>query len=250
MLSKYLKIFFYLLIGVYLMWASSQAKASLTLANQVVRSAFPKAQAKKTDSKSSEGLEILDKTLKKYKRAKSIKLEVKKSLKSELLNKDVVYDGEISMQKDKLRWDTSTPEKSLVLIDGEYVWVVSYPPTDFKSPVQVTKSKISKSNEDRLLLNALLGSKNLYEVYDAKINGQDNGLSTYALEPKAANKSSNVQKLKVVVDSDKSTLTEIRYQDEIGNETKLSFSNLKINPKFKKEHFKFTPPKDAQVTEM
>lgn len=231
MLSKYLKILFYLVIGGYLIWFGVKANAATPMKSVAVSS--------------NQNLEA---AFQKYKKAKTLKVGVKKSLKSEFRPKETIYAGSISIQGNKLRWETETPEKSLILIDDSTVWTVSYPPADFDVPVQVTKSKIAKSSEDRLLLSTLLGTKNVFDSYKVAKKSEKDGIETYELE--ALKPTPQVQNLKIGIDTKKKEITRAEYQDELGNITKLEFEKLQIDPSFKKNHFKFVAPKNSQITEL
>ena len=58
-----------------------------------------------------------------YRAALTIKMNVSKILKLKLLQKERRSEGVIQMKKGgKLRWETETPDHSMVLADGKVIW--------------------------------------------------------------------------------------------------------------------------------
>lgn len=72
--------------------------------------------------------ELIDEVFSKYKVAKLIKLEVKKTVKSDLLAQDKIFDGQIFISQNLFRWDTENPDKSQLLFDGKIIWSTQFPP--------------------------------------------------------------------------------------------------------------------------
>ena len=75
---------------------------------------------------------------------KNLVFQVEKSLSSEFLDKPQVSQGKISLTSGKLRWETTSPEKSLILFDGKILWTQQSPNSDFPGPDQVTKTRSTK----------------------------------------------------------------------------------------------------------
>ena len=105
--------------------------------------------------------ELIDEVFSKYKVAKLIKLEVKKTVKSDLLAQDKVFDGQIFISQNLFRWDTENPDKSQLLFDGKIIWSTQFPPKEFKSSPNVAKRRLDKEGRKQLLVSTLLNQEPL-----------------------------------------------------------------------------------------
>jgi outer membrane lipoprotein-sorting protein len=189
----------------------------------------------------------LEKIMKAYKGAETIILDVKKTVKSEVLDKESSYWGIIRFAKGKIHWVNEEPEKSMMIYDGEVLWTIQYPPKEFNSPPQIAKTNLKKSKNTPLVLNSVFGSKplkNYFEIVPDKTNGT---ISSFIL--KAKKDSLNVKELLLTVDTKLEKILILTYKDEVDNSTKLEFKSTRFNEKIRATTFSFKPPKDSVVTE-
>ncbi len=184
---------------------------------------------------------------KKY-HGKNLVFQVEKALSSEFLEKPQVSQGKISLMSGKLRWETTTPEKSLILFDGKILWTQQSANADFPGPDQVTKSKISKKNASMLLFEKLLFQGNLTSSFDVLEQKKEADQNILSLKPKKD--SINLKSLKVIIQIKDLLLQEISYVDEIGNKTQVKILQTQVVPSFSKDLFIFKIPAKAQVQEL
>lgn len=190
---------------------------------------------------------LLKKVENTYSKKPFLEAEVEKTLKSDLLGKETLHKGNISLGNGKFRWETKTPEETLLVFDGTYIWNVQYPNKDFGGQIQVAKGKPDKKNKSHLIFLSLLGkdlSKNFKIVNEEKQDGD----FLLTVEPKSGDLA--VKDLKIGVRGDEYTISKISYVDDIGNLTTLKFLKIKFKSKIENKVFKYSPPKGAQVTDL
>lgn len=183
----------------------------------------------------------------KYKNAKLVEMDVEKTVTSSLLGRETKHAGKIYLSHGKFRWENESPEKSLLLFDGSTIWSEQIPPVELGGPVQVARGKVDKKNRSHILVSSLLGAdvQGNFDVMSEKVAGD---LTTLQLKPKTDDLT--IQSVIVLVDTKAKTLNEIRYEDEVGNETKIKLSNIQFLNKEKRKLFQYQPPKGAQVTDL
>lgn len=175
---------------------------------------------------------------------KTIKLEVEKTVISELLQKTTTSEGEIYLGQGRLRWEVTSPEKSLIVFDGSTLWT-EQPAFDAESKPIVTKSKINKNQKDQDLLKLLTGEK-WSKYLDVKDRKKEDAVETVMFAPKS--KSSDLKEFSFVVTKNK--LSDIRYTDEVGNQTTLKIKKIEALKKPDAQLFKYKAPANAQVNEL
>lgn len=198
------------------------------------------------EAKSSSNL--LKKVESTYTQKPYMETDVVKTLKSDLLSKETSHKGKINMGSGKFRWESKTPEETLLVFDGTYIWNVQYPSKDFGGKVQVAKGKPDKKNKSHLIFLSILG-KDLSKNFKIESEEpQTDGIVRLVITPKQGELA--VKDLKIDVQTNDNTISQLSYVDDIGNLTTLVFSNLKFKSKGDKSLFKFKPPKGAQVTDL
>jgi outer membrane lipoprotein-sorting protein len=189
----------------------------------------------------------LEKVMGTYKGADTIILDVKKTVKSEVLEKESVYKGIIRFAKGKINWTNDEPEKSMMVYDGEVLWTVQYPPKEFNSPPQIAKTNLKKSKNTPLVLNSVFGSKplkNYFEIVPDKVEGN---LKDFLLKDKKKNL--GIKEILLTIDVKEEKIISLAYKDEVDNSTRLEFKSTRFNEKIKGSTFSFKPPKNSVITE-
>lgn len=183
----------------------------------------------------------------KYKNAKLVEMDVEKTVTSTLLGRETKHSGKIYLSHGKFRWENETPEKSLLVFDGNTIWSEQTPPVELGGPVQVARGKVDKKNRSHILVSSLLGAdlQGNFDITSEKIEGNQ---STFVMKPKTDDLT--IKSVTVVADTKEKTLREVRYEDEVGNETKIKLSNIQFLNKEKRKLFQYQPPKGAQVTDL
>ena len=177
-----------------------------------------------------------------------VSMKVEKTVVSEILSKETVYSGSIQLSNGKFRWENETPEKTLLLFDGKTLFNVQYPPKEFKSGVQVAKSKISENEKKKILIASLLSpsqSKSEFKVLKEK---KGPILTELEIQPEPDNL--QIKDLVISIHSKAQKIQNISYKDDVGNLTKMAFSEIKFQSKADPKLFQYKIPKDAQVTNL
>jgi outer membrane lipoprotein carrier protein len=190
--------------------------------------------------------EPLRDTTKKYQSSALVEMNVEKTLKSELMGNETKYVGKIWISGGLFRWENDSPEKSILIFDGQTIWNEQTPPADFPGPVQVAKAKVDKKNRSKILLSSLLGKTPIFDNFTVLKEKIDGDRITYFLEPKVKDVSLN--ELTLSLHAKDKTVLEISYKDDVGNLTSMKFTAVNFSKTTKnKDLFIYTPPKGSQV---
>lgn len=190
----------------------------------------------------------LHETLGIYREAESLILEVRKVQKSVMLDKETVHKGMIKFMKGKFYWETTDPEKNLVIYDGKTLWTIQYPPADFKDmPLQVAKMRIKNKKNSPIILAEIFGTRPIESIFKIKQKSKDGALISYDLKEKKSE--FGLKNLTLKLDTKEKRVVSLEYLDEVENEIKIEFRSTQFNIKIKPSLFNYKPPKKAQVTE-
>ena len=185
----------------------------------------------------------------KYRSAKMVEMTVNKVIKSELLGREIPYDGKIFLASGKFRWENKTPDETLLVFDGSTIWSVQMPPKEFGGSVQIMKGKVDKKTKSQILISTLLGKEPVEKNFKVlKEEKKSDGIVLLEVEPTGSDLT--IKKLNLVLDTKKKELKEVSYVDDVGNATSLKFSNIEFLKKEDKSLFKYVPPKGAQVSNL
>lgn len=200
-----------------------------------------------THAKTSDNKSTLEEVSKKYRDAKLVEMPVTKTIKSEVLGKESIFDGKIFLSAGKFRWDVDKPEKSSIIFDGKFLWNIQFPKTD-KETIQISQAKVDKRNKSQMLVGVLFGSgsiNNQVKVISEKANGEFIDIDAVPLGTDV-----NVKNLKIKIDANKKIIVEISYLDDLENQTILKFNDSIFKKETMKSLFNYTPPKGAKVTKI
>ncbi len=225
---------------------------SFAVKKELTKKETLKKEAVKNKTTKKEDLTELNAVIKKYRNAQLVKMNVTKIVKSELLGKETKFNGFIYYAAGKFRWDNDTPEKTQLIFDGQTIWNVQYPPAEIGGPLQVAKSKIDKNTKKQILVSTLISTPNVSDNFKVKNKNKektkDNGVVTvFELSPKSSELGISDLKLRT---TDKKSISEISYKDDVGNSTTIQFQNIEFSKKAQSNLFKYIPPKGAQVTNL
>lgn len=149
-------------------------------------------------------------------------------------------NGQVFLQRPNLfRWEIQQPNQQLIVADGANIWIYD---ADLQ---QATKQKIDyqQSNNPAMLLSGSL--KDLPNNFIiTKLSKSDIG-KWFELKPKTGN--TMFQKIQVQFRDSK--LSAMYVIDNLGQHTKLVFTNVRINPKLEPILFKFKPSSNIDIVE-
>jgi len=139
------------------------------------------------------------------------------------------------MRPGKFRWNTLKPLRQLIVTDGKKVWI--YEP-DLQ---QVTIRPLDNSVGQTPAL--LLTSAHVFLEKNFNIETVKNKKSQFKLTPKDNNEMFNA----ITLSFKNNVLAQMKLENQLGQDTMLIFSNVKINPKLNAQSFSFKIPKDIDV---
>lgn len=148
------------------------------------------------------------------------------------------FSGTASLQRpNKFRWETKSPAEQLIVANGSTMWVYD------KDLAQATRQSTNNQVGDT---PALLLSGNPQQIAKSFSVSQPNpSKNYYVLTPKSKN--ANFKDLSISFNGGRPVMMVLN--DNLGQTTTISFSNVKLNPSINAGQFKFTPPASVDVIE-
>ncbi len=184
----------------------------------------------------------------KYKNSKSISMDLEKKLKLGILNQERKSKGRLLISQGRMRMEIDKPDQSLVVVDKKNIWVVQYPPEDLVgASLQVIRASAeTKKGRSQSFIGLLVkgGITKYFKVLNT-MTAKD-GSTTYFLQPEAG--TVEFARAQVTLDSTSQQLKELKYWDELSNETTFVFSKISFDKKIAADKFAYSPPKNADVT--
>ncbi len=264
-MSKGFRIFISTLIPLTVLSASVQAQRTEALSksqSKMVSKKLAVNQTEPTPSASSPAagkeksalnlLESDEKLLKaleeRYSETPLIAMNLQKTVKLALLGREKTVKGQLHLGKGRLRMELEPPEKSLVIADGEDLWVVTYPPKGFEdmSTVEVLKASLSSDKAKAHGLIQLLTKGGLFEHFRVTGRQVDGEEITFFLSPLKTN--ADFQRAQIWVHPRRGLIQKIKYWDHLNNETTYAFDDIKKSDSVDPKLFAYTPPKNVKVT--
>ncbi len=181
--------------------------------------------------------QALQKTLKKYSKAKSLQFDIKKTDEKIIMGTRSEYKGLLKFQKNKIYIMQDGDKKVEVFYMDKTLTLVEYPDADF-GPAGKRKVTVLK-NADSPLIKSLLSLFSTPKVFNqqfATISEKNSqGISTVELKPKAE----NIKNLFLKVNAKNSKLLELSFTDDVETKTTMQFDNEKLNNKMRKSEFQY-----------
>ncbi len=184
----------------------------------------------------------------KYRNSKLVEIPLQKTVKSDLTGKETKYSGTIFLSSGLFRMENKEPDKSLLVFDGSTVWSEQAASADFPGPPQVTKAKLDKNGKAQVLFATLLTKDPVTKHFKILKETLPGDFAVYEASP--LSKEINVKLLTIKISKKTKYVTEISYQDDIGNLTTMKLGEPIFKKSFDKKLFHYMPPKGAPVTEL
>jgi outer membrane lipoprotein-sorting protein len=197
-------------------------------------------------------VELLKRVDAKYIVANTVTMDVNKTDKLNALEQTKSSEGTLQMKKGMLRMELtsseSDKEKTVVVVDGKNLWLVSPPVKEAKnSKTQVAKTKLANKKAKSHLLLQILTDGGVFRFFQVEKSVEQDDMVVYFLKPEKTIQ--EIQKAQVLVDKTKQVISQFKYWDAMENETIYQFTNVEFDKSIKDSVFTYTPPKDAQVSE-
>ena len=137
----------------------------------------------------------------------------------------------------KFRWAYEKPYEQATICDGAKLW--AYDPDLNQVTVRDAKSALAGTPAELLSQKTALSSA--FIVKDA---GTEGDARLVTLVPKS--KDSDFKSIELALDKDGAPLR-MRFADQIGGHSEVSFTEVHTNTKIDPAQFQFTPPKGAEI---
>ena len=164
----------------------------------------------------------------------SLSADFTQQIKGHNNHKLQLLNGNLSLKKpNQLRWNVLDPMPQLIVSDGKLVWL--YDP-DLEQVVIQSFSDDFMANPISILLGDL---DQLNRDFTVSLISDDR----FSLKPKQKNSLFVAIQLRFV----DSVLSHIEYQDNFGQNTQLTLSQVKLNPQLAKNTFVFDIPQAVDI---
>lgn len=182
-----------------------------------------------------------------YRAAKTVRMDVVKTLKIDLLKKEKKSIGVIQVKTGgRLRWETGSPQHSLILIEPRAVWLVEYP-EDKDEKISILKAAKPERSQPHALVTFLMGSGRLSDDFEVvSERDAEDDLTRIELEPRKDK--DNVHQLVLFVDKKQKVISRISFLDSVNNVTELIFTKIAFDVPIPDRVFRFKPPTGADIT--
>jgi len=202
--------------------------------------AFVNSSANSADTKGSTMPASIVEIEKKYSASKSMSasFDQTKTIKAFKLKKS--SQGVVFIDRpDKIRWEHSAPDKTIMVGDGNIIKVYT-PPFDKDDRGQLIIEKASRIHSS-IIRDLLSGAFSLIKGVEVKQIEPN----VYELTPRNPKKSfDGVAKAHIVIDTIKSEIRNVALFHVGGNLTEITFKDVKLGEKLKAGLFDISPPKD------
>lgn len=147
--------------------------------------------------------------------------------------------GSVSIERPgKFRWYTKSPTEQLILSDGRKLWVYDI---DLE---QATIQRYEPSSESLPALLLTGNTKDLQDKFSVTVTGPEQR-ERFSLAPIASENDSLFQRVELFFNNKK--ISRMLFEDNLGQQTDLVFSNVRINPTIKSSQFQFKAPQGVDV---
>lgn len=145
--------------------------------------------------------------------------------------------GTVAMQRPgRFRWDYTAPFSRVIVADGARVWLYE---ADLD---QVTVRPLRAGIGDTPAA-LLTGRQDVLQRFDLVRSWQSDGILWVALKPKAAD--SDFAELRLGFAG--KLLARLDLDDRLGQQTRVAFTQVRLNPRLDPDTFSFTVPPGADV---
>jgi outer membrane lipoprotein carrier protein len=188
--------------------------------------------------------EVMTRVQARYEKSKAFQSRFRQESKLKAANQTDSAAGWLYFQKPcRMRWQYETPpqQKKEVVSDGRLVWM--YMPQD--SLVMVYKlDQVLRSD---LVMRFFSGIGQFQKDFNISWNRPPEGSGSYVIDLFPKKEQPELKRLTLTVDPGTYLLENLEFSNALGEETRFSFSQMKLDVNLGKDFFTFTPPPGAQV---
>jgi len=206
------------------------------------------AKTKKTivHSVSKQEMLLLRRVDQKYQKSHGIHLGFNKTIVSEMMGSRSESEGEIWLNKGKMRLEIHKPEASKIIAGKSYLWIESAPPKGFEeAKTQVMRASLNSKQAKSQGLLQLLTQGGVLKYFRVSGIQREKNKVTFFLQPDKQSVEFKRAQIQVVPSSKE--ISQLRYWDQMDNETVYVFNKSEFNKKLEKKLFDYKPPKDSEL---
>ena len=184
----------------------------------------------------------------KYSKKMAVKMTVKKVFKQNLLGRKTLSSGSMVLSRGKLHLNFTKPDKSKIIVNHPTMWIVNYPPPEFQgATLQVIQANLKSGRARSQGFINIFAQGGLFKYFRAVgfLREKDQG-KTFFLQPNKTTK--DFTRAQIRVNRAGNKITQLRYWDDLDNETTYEFHKVQFVKKVHPSLFQFTPPPDADIT--
>lgn len=204
-----------------------------------------KAEKKAARSKQRKGIEKIKSVLSRYRQTSGVSMSLKKTVYLALMETEKTSSGKAILSKGRFRLELEKPDKSLLVMSPETLWIEN----EFNGDIQVSKVSMSSQQRKRGLIGIFFDQTSIWDGYRLIKAKTDSGVTKYTLKPLKTNKTPEAEKVEIDIHKKKKKVVALTYWDELENKTTFEFKKVKFSQKFNDKEFRYTPPKGVEVTE-
>lgn len=183
--------------------------------------------------------EVVGGLQRRYDSISSVEADFTQEFSSKSMKEPQVSEGRVYFKKPgKMRWVYKKPANDELVSDGRKVWVWQ------QDLNQVIERSVDKAGPG-IATDFLSGVGNLRRDFDIGLAGEGGGNPRLMLTPREP--MPNVKKLTIELDKESLIVVKTIVSDLFGNETRVSFRNIKTNSPRKDSFFEFKVPEGATV---
>jgi outer membrane lipoprotein carrier protein len=185
--------------------------------------------------------EVVRRLQARYDETKDFTAEFVQAVDVESLGRTLESHGRVAFKRPgRMRWEFLAPEEQTIVADGETLWI--YQPKH----EQVLKAPFQVAFQSAMPVSFLLGIGRLAEDFDPEILSADERKIRLRLEPK---NDADIGELVLTVDAKSYDVVSATVTDPLGNETRLTFTNLRHGVGLPDSTFAFEVPDGVDVVE-
>ncbi|OOG25933.1 outer membrane lipoprotein carrier protein LolA [Thioalkalivibrio denitrificans] len=146
-------------------------------------------------------------------------------------------EGQVQLQRPgRFRWDYETPYRQLIVADGQFLWTYD------EDLAQATARPMEQVLAGAPI--ALLSEERpLHESFHIEVVGERAGLNWVELEPHDR----DADFTRILIGMDDRRIGMMVLYDQFGQQTRIRFSDMRLNPGFPSRTFRFEAPEGVDV---
>lgn len=189
-------------------------------------------------SSAEDASEVVSKLQKKYESIKTMKADFTQEVTSKGMA-PMKSVGRVWLKKPgKMRWEYTEPAKDLIVSDGRTIWL-------FQPDLNQAIKSPATTGASSMATDFLSGMGNIEKEFIVLLSAADGPSHVLTLTPKNAQQ--GLRKLVLEVGKKSYLVEKTVITDHFGNQTTVSFTNMKLNSPVKDSFFKYAPPKGAAI---